>query len=50
MLTSAKNIIDILGIVDENIYKIDATGPWGAPGNKRWICSRDVFKYAFENK
>lgn len=50
MLTSAKNIIDILGIVDEKIDKIDATGPWGAPGNKRWICSRDVFKYAFENK
>ena len=50
MLTSAKNIIDILGIDDDEIYKTDGTGPWGAPENKRWICSRDVFKYAFENK
>lgn len=50
MLTSAKNTIDILGMDDDNIDNFDATGPWGAPGNKRWICSRDVFKYAFENK
>ena len=34
MLTFAKNIINILGIVDDNIDKIDATSPWGTPGNK----------------
>ena len=51
MLASAKHTMTILGINDDELeYKIKGTGPSGAPNNKRWICSHDIYKYAFEHK
>lgn len=49
MLTSARHIINVLEISDDTIEdKIEPTGPHGAPGNKRWICSRDIYRYQYE--
>ena len=42
MLTFAKNIINILGIVDDNIDKIDTTGPWGM--NKHCTAYKKICK------